>query len=252
MSILSSFKYCLDATIPIFILMILGYFLRYAGIFTEKVSAGVNSYVFRAALPALLFYDLAKKDFAEMWDGKYVLFCFFATLASILLVMAVSHLLKRRDIRGEFIQVGYRSSAAILGALLAENLYGDTGMVPLMILGSVPLYNVAAVAVLEYYKPENVEERSRDTADQKRAMMRRTIINVLKNPIILGIAAGLGWSLIKLPIPVIADRSIEYLARTASPLGIMALGASFDFKESIGLVKGSQPGSFHEAVRPEE
>ena len=55
---------------------------------------------------------------------------------------AVSFLWRDRSIRGEFIQAAYRSSAALLGIAFIQNIYGDAGMAPLMIIGSVPLYNV--------------------------------------------------------------------------------------------------------------
>ena len=47
----------------------------------------------------------------------------------------------------------YRSSAALLGIAFIQNIYGNAGMAPVMIIGSVPLYNVMAVIVLSFFKP---------------------------------------------------------------------------------------------------
>ena len=66
----------------------------------------------------------------------------------------ISYLLKDQSIQGEFIQVSYRSSAALLGIALIQNIYGTSGMAPLMIVGSVPLYNIMAVVVLSFFTPE--------------------------------------------------------------------------------------------------
>ena len=60
---------------------------------------------------------------------------------------------KDRAIRGEFIQASYRSSAALLGIAFIQNIYGSAGMGPLMIIGSVPLYNMMAVVVLSVFRP---------------------------------------------------------------------------------------------------
>lgn len=101
----------------------------------------------------MLFLNIAEADFYEVWDTKMVVFCFVATFCSIAISIGLSFLLKPRDIQGEFVQSSYRSSAAILGMAIIQNLYGNVGMAPLMIIASVPLYNVMAVAVLSFLKP---------------------------------------------------------------------------------------------------
>lgn len=83
-----------------------------------------------------------------------VIFCFLITSVSIIISVLLSRLLHPSDIRGEFIQASYRSSAAILGIAVIQNLYGNAGMAPLMIIASVPLYNVMAVVVLSVFKPD--------------------------------------------------------------------------------------------------
>ena len=134
--------FCLNATIPIFLTLMLGLFFRKIGLFDDTFVSRLNKFVFNAALPALLFLDIAKSDFYSVWNTKFVLFCFFVTLISIGISTGLSYLLKPRNIQGEFIQASYRSSAAILGIAIIQNLYGNAGMAPLMIIGSVPLYNV--------------------------------------------------------------------------------------------------------------
>ena len=142
---MSNLIFSLNATMPIFLTMILGLFFRKVGILDESFTSKMNKFVFKIALPVLLFQDLSDSDFSAVWDIKFVLFCFFATLLSILAVWGLSHLLKERSARGEFIQAAYRSSAAILGIAFIQNIYGNSGMAPLMIISSVPLYNIMAV-----------------------------------------------------------------------------------------------------------
>lgn len=103
--------FSLNATIPIFLLMVLGVFFRKVGLLKENMINGLNQFVFKATLPVLLFGDLAKQDFSKAWDGKFVAFCFMATLLSISLVALMSMALKDKSQRGEFIQGAYRSSA---------------------------------------------------------------------------------------------------------------------------------------------
>ena len=119
--------FCLNATIPIFLTLMLGLFFRRIGLFDDIFVSRLNKFVFNAALPALLFLDIAKSDFYSVWNTKFVLFCFFVTLISIGISTGLSYLLKPRNIQGEFIQASYRSSAAILGIAIIQNLYGNAG-----------------------------------------------------------------------------------------------------------------------------
>ena len=92
--------FCLNATIPIFLTLMLGYFLRKINLYDDSFVAQMNKFVFKAALPALLFMNVAESDFIKVWDTKFVLFCFGATLCSIAISIGLSFLLNQRDIQG--------------------------------------------------------------------------------------------------------------------------------------------------------
>ena len=223
---MENLAFSLNATIPVFLMMVLGYLFRRLGLFGEDVAQKMNTFVFKVTLPVLLFRDLATVDFAEAWDTKFVLFCFFVTLISIAAAAGVSFLFRDGRGRGEFIQAAYRSSAAILGIAFITNIYGNAAMAPLMIIGSVPLYNIMAVVVLTVFRPEN---RTLD-----RALIGRTLKGIVTNPIILGILAGLLWSALGLPMPAILEKTVTNLGGISTPLGLMAMGACFDPKKALG------------------
>ena len=210
-------------------MMLLGLLFRKIGWIDEVFASKMNKFVFLVPLPVLLFEDLAAVDFAEVWDMKFVLFCFGATLISIAIAAVVSFLWKDRSIQGEFIQASYRSSAALLGIAFIQNIYGDAGMAPLMIIGSVPLYNVMAVVVLSFFQPE------RKKLD--RQVWISTLKGIITNPIILGIIAGLLWSALRLPMPSILDKTVSSVGAVATPLGLMAMGATFDIRKAFGRAK---------------
>ena len=232
--------FSLNATVPIFLMMLLGLLFRKIGWIDEVFASKMNKFVFLVPLPVLLFEDLATVDFAEVWDMKFVLFCFGATLISIVIAAAVSFLWKDRSIQGEFIQASYRSSAALLGIAFIQNIYGNAGMAPLMIIGSVPLYNIMAVAVLSFFQPE------------RKKLDRQVWINTLKgiitNPIILGIIAGLLWSALRLPIPSILEKTVSNIGAVATPMGLMAMGATFDIRKAFGKAKPAVAASVMKLV----
>ena len=232
--------FSLNATLPIFFTMLLGSFFKRVGLIDEAFSAKMNKFAFAVALPALLFQDISAVDIRESWNGGVVLFCFIATFLSITGVTVLSFFVVKREERGEFVQGAYRSSAAILGIAFIQNIYGNSGQAPLMIIGSVPLYNIMAVVVLSFFKPGQ--------NGMDKALLKKTLIGIITNPIIIGIAAGLLWSALKLPMPVILHKAVSSIGGVATPMGLMAMGATFDIKKAFGKIKPTVIAAFIKLV----
>jgi len=223
---LENLVFSLNSVMPIFLMMVLGIFLKKWGLIDTAFASKLNTFVFKVSLPILLFSDLSSQDFREGFDLRFVVFCFAATLLSIGLVSLLSLFINERPLRGEFIQAAYRSSAALIGIAFIKNIYGTSGMGPLMIIGAVPLYNIMAVVVLEVTAERNDEE----IADKK-ALAKKTALGIVKNPILIGIVVGLVWSLLRLPNPVILRKLTSSIGATATPMGLIAMGAMIDFSK---------------------
>jgi hypothetical protein len=161
-------------------------------------------------------------------------------VVSIGIAAAVSFVWKDPEIQGEFIQASYRSSAALLGIAFIQNIYGTAGMAPLMIIGSVPLYNIMAVLVLSLFKPGQ--------QGLNRAVLKKTLIGVVTNPILIGIVAGLLWSALRIPMPQIMQKVVSNVGGVASPMGLMAMGATFDFGKALERVKPTVTASLIKLV----
>ena len=220
--------------------MVLGYVLHTeTRLLDTDFSSKMNTFVFKVALPVQLFESMVTAGFQEVWNGGAVLFCLVVTLISILVMMAVS-LTQKKALRAEFIQAGYRSSQALLGAALMQNIYGHNGPLALIIIGSVPLYNVAAVLLLTLLSPEG--------GHLDRKTLGRALREIVKNPIILAIAAGVAWSLLGIPLPDILGRAVANLGATATPLGLLALGASIDLKKAVTLWRPTLVSSIFKLV----
>ena len=234
--------FSLNATAPVFALMVLGYLFRKLGLIDERAASWMNKFVFKAALPVLVFKDLAAQDFAAAWNGRFVLFCFVVTAVSIAVITLISKaVVKDKPKRGEFIQASYRSSAALLGIAFIHNIYGDSasGMGPLMILGSVPLYNIFAVTILMLTAKDK-----ENSSKNKKALIKSTLYGIVTNPIIIGIAVGLIWSLLKIPQPKIFKTIVSDVAALATPLGLMSMGATFEFKKARKDIKPALIAAF--------
>lgn len=222
--------FSLNATIPIFLVMIVGYVAKQIKMVDDHFVSQLNTVNFKITLPFLVFKDIATSDFYSVWDTTYVAFCFIATLLSIIGTGIGTKLLyKDKAQRGELIQAAYRSSAAILGIAFIQNIYGNSGMAPLMIIGTVPLYNVAAVVILTFTGDNG-------TKDAKKAI-KKALIGVVTNPIIIGIFAGMVVSLLRIEMPVIISKTVNNLAVLASPLALFGLGAGFEGRKAIKEIK---------------
>lgn len=228
--------FSLNATVPVFVLMLLGMLFRKCGWIDEVFAAKMNRFTFMVPLPTLVFRDLASVHFEEVWDLKYIIFCFAATLLSIIIASVVASFFGERKIRGEFIQASYRSSAAILGIALIQNIYGTSGMAPLMFIGSVPLYNVMAVVVLSIYA---TEANSFDSN-----LVKKSLVGIVRNPIIIAIVIGLLWSALEAPMPLILEKTVSNVAGMATPMGLITMGASFHMKDAMKKAKPTVVASF--------
>lgn len=211
-------------------MMVFGWFVRKVNLLDDHSTAQINKFVFRTLLPALLFMDLSTADFVKVWDSKLVVFCMTVTLMSVAIAFLYSIFHKDKSERGEIIQASYRSSAAILGIAFVKNIYGEATMAGLMIVGTVPIYNIIAVITLSLTSPDKSNIKS------GKQLFVTTMKGIITNPIILGIVAGIIWSLLKIPQPVILSKSVSYLANMATPLSLIALGASFKMEDIKGKV----------------
>ena len=196
--------------------------------------------MFKVALPVQLFQDIAAMDIRADFSGKFVVFCMIATtcmFAATWILGAV--FLKDKSMVGAFAQAAARGSAAILGIAFVENIYGDSGMTPMMIVAAVPLFNIYSVIILTVTSSEG---------EFNGALVKKLLVGVVTNPIILGIAAGMVWSLLRLPMPVILSKSVHYIASTATPLALLVLGATFKGREALQKIGPTIAAAFLKLV----
>ena len=95
--------FSLNATVPVFLMMILGLVFKKIGWIDDVFASKMNKFVFMVPLPVLVFEDLATVDFSKVWDVKFVLFCFIVTLISITISFLISCLLNdKRSVENLF------------------------------------------------------------------------------------------------------------------------------------------------------
>lgn len=222
--ILQNLVFSLNATMPVFLVMVVGYVLGHRGYLPKSFCSAADQLVYHVALPVMLFCDMATLDLAHDFNVRFVLYCAGATTSAIVVLWLLARrFLPDRNLVGEFVQASYRSSAAILGVAFIQNIYGNSGMAPLMILGSVPLFNIFAVVIL------TVESPAENQHVRPEALLRR----VLSNPILIGIVLGTLYSLLPFGLPTIAQKTFNIISNLATPLSLLSIGATFEGRRAI-------------------
>ena len=234
---MENFIYSINVTMPIFLVMVIGYILKQIGMLNDNFVTVANKFNFKVTLPFMLFKDIAGVDIKAVFDIKYVLFCAIVSTICFWGVWGTAKLLVRdKTIRGAFVQSSFRGSAAVMGLAFIQNIYGSSAMGPLMIVSAVPLYNIFSVIVLTF-------EANDSTGIDKKAKIRQAGINICKNPIILSILAGLIVGLLEIQFPTLVNKTVSNVAQMATPLALITIGAGFEGRKALAKIAPTMAAS---------
>lgn len=225
------FLFSINVTFPIFLVMVIGWFLHQIGMLDEHFVTVANRFNFKVTLPFMLFRDISSVNIREVFDLKFVLFCAIASTVCFWAIWGAAKLFVKDDsIRGAFVQSSFRSSAAVMGLAFISNIYGKSAMGPLMIIGAVPLYNIYSVIVLTF-------EAQNEDGTRESGKIKEACVNIIKNPIIISIFLGMAVALAGIQFPTIIDKTINSVAQLATPLALIVIGAGFEGKKALAKIK---------------
>ncbi len=213
----------LSVVFPLFCMMALGYFLQQIGMFTDEFLTKLNALCFKAFLPPVLFLSIYNSDFFGLFSVELVVYGVLSIIiAFILLLLLIPRIEKENANIGVIIQGAFRSNFVLFGIPVTASIYGaeNTGVTAILIAFVVPLFNILAVLVLSMYS-------------NKKQSTSQTIKNIMKNPLIIASILGFIFALTRIKLPVMFEEVLGDVSQIASPLALIALGGSFQFK-SVG------------------
>jgi len=220
----------LNIVLPVFIVIALGWAVRRVNLVDDRFLQQTNALVYYVCLPLLLFYKISTADFSVNFNFELVL---GATLA-LIVSCCVSYgygVLRRYSPQqlGAFSQGSFRGNLAYMGLAIVFNAYGDDGLTRASVLMGflVPVLNFFAVLALLGPQQDNREE-----SRIKRLLPMAW--KVLANPLIIASFAGLLWSYLHLPLPVVLERSLKITTGMSLPLALFALGGGFSLARLRG------------------
>lgn len=255
MDVFDLFAFALNAILPIILLIVFGYFLKKINFLQKPFLTKANSFVFKALLPCLLFYNVYQIESFGSIDWSVVLFCCIAIVVIFIIGILIAFIgTKDKKRRGVILQCTFRSNFSIIGIPLAQSLGGESalGVASILSAFSIPLFNVLAVISLTIF----VSGEDKDGLEGEKVKAKINWLNVLKkivtNPLILGVAAGLVVLVIRSFIPLNSEsvpvftlknnipflyEAIRMVSIIASPLALIVLGGLFDFKSVKSMLK---------------
>lgn len=218
--LLTTLSHQITLSAPLFILIFLGYCLTRIGKWPASISEGMNRFVFNVALPCMLF-DVMSDFYKSPPVDFRLLLAFFSSCLLVFIVgrFIAAKVFQLESIAGSvFALGGIFSNNVMLGIPIATVLLGEQALPSValvLVFNSLILWTLLTVSV-EWSKHGSFSLQG----------LGRTLISVLKNPLIIGILSGTAWSFLQRPLPLIAAQPIDMLGTLATPLSLVTLGMS--------------------------
>lgn len=216
---LDNFIIAVEAVLPVFLLILLGMGAKRLAPLTDTELKHVNNAIFQVMFPFMMFHNIYSADFSGVLIPFYFIFCLSMLLLVYFLGVVFALMTEKENkSRGAFIQAVYRGNFVLMGLPVMQNLMGEEamGLTTIMLAVIVPVYNVLAVITLEVFRGG-------------KASPSHILRKIIKNPLILGAAAGILAVILRVEIPTVIAKPVSQVASAATPSALLVLGASFRF-----------------------
>ncbi len=242
MGIIENLIFSVNAVLPVFVVMATGYFLKRRGMLDKATASVLNTLVFKLGMPALLFVDVYSSNLRESFDIRLILLVVVGTITSFFIIWGGAVLLiKDKQSIGSFVQGSFRSNFAIVGVSFAMAILGSryTGKSAIVLSFLVPTYNILSIIVLTCYRKREGKLNN---------IFKTFIIEISRNPLILGILLGGICSLSGIKLPSAVINSLGYFKSLTTPVALLVLGSSISFENLRGKLRLGLAASFIKLV----
>ncbi|MBN2331713.1 MAG: AEC family transporter [Deltaproteobacteria bacterium] len=216
--------------IPIFAIILLGCFARQRGFLQPDFLQPANRLVYYLAIPAMIFRAISRGSLKGQFNGSVLV---LTLLAMVLIFFAAWGVcrgwnLPRRQ-RGTFIQSSFHGNLGYIGLAVSFYFLGEEGFVRASIIAGfvIILQNFLAVVALQMHAGTAAVKGSRLVM----------VWRIMGNPVILAAVAGISYSALSLPLPLVVERSLDILSGLALPMALLIIGASLSFSLMQARIK---------------
>ncbi|KSV82396.1 transporter [Sinorhizobium sp. GL2] len=214
--------------LPIFILILAGWLLVRLGYLKPAVGEALGDFVFRVAVPILLFRTIAEADFKDGSPWPLWVAYFSGVAVTWTLGHVAATLVFGRDARMGVL-AGVSSAFAntvFIGLPLVSRIVGEEGIVAISILLSVhlPVMMIAGTLLME-----RAERRAGGKPGQSPLQLLAGVArNLVRNPLVIGLACGAAFHLIGQPLGGPVKTVVDQLGSMAAPAALISIGMALD------------------------
>ena len=227
---MADFIFCLNAILPSFLLIAIGYYVKSVGLVNSVGIAQFNKVLFYLLMPMITFENTYSSDLSHDFDMRVISVAFFCVLFSFALMSWIApKMTADRAAIGSMIQGAFRSNAVAFGLPIAINFCGPEASGPTAVLctAMVPLYNIMAVTTFSIYNRNS----------KKRPDIIKIAKKILTNPLILSFIAGMIIQILPFDMPIFFTKTVSSLSRAGSTMALVVIGMQLDFKNAINNIK---------------
>ncbi|MDH4413766.1 MAG: AEC family transporter [Rhizobium sp.] len=223
--------------LPIFILILFGWALVRLKILAADIGDGLGDFVFKVAVPLLLLRTIANADF----HGASPFRLWIAYFSGVLVAWAIGHLVATR-LFGRDQKVGVLAGVSsafannvFIGLPLVERTVGPEGIVAMSILLAIhlPLMMIAGVVAMERAEQQTGGREAAGVVQ----VVKQVCGNLVRNPLIIGLAVGVLLQIADTPVPPLIDGIVAQVAGMAAPAALISLGMTLNKYGMTGNVR---------------
>ena len=220
---------------PLFILILIGYLAVRSGYFPHVAAQGITVFVFNFAVPILLFHKMAHIMLPETIEWRFVGSYFGATLTVYSISMATGYWLFKHPLTvlGIFGMTASYSNMVLLGIPFILLAYGDQAVLPLFLLIAFHSPILIPLTILLIHIGTLTSSLSLTSPRKnnlknglKNTQIRPLLLDLLRNPILQGLAAGFAWNYSGYTLPPLLNQTTSMISDAAMPCALFATGAS--------------------------
>jgi malonate transporter len=224
--------------LPVFLLIFAGWVIVATGYLRAEAGDALSSFVFKVAVPVLLFRTIAEADF----HGAFPVRLWIAYFSAVAVTWALAYLVANRlfGVDHRMATVAGVSSAfantVFVGLPLIDRMVGPEGLVALSILIAIhlPVMMIASSVLIE-----RAERRDLGVAHQGglRSLAQSMARNLSRNPLVFGIVGGGLWHLSGLPLSGVPGALVTQVSAIAGPAALISIGMAMQRYGFSGQVR---------------
>lgn len=208
-----------NVALPVFAVIFVGFAAGRIGILGPASSDALNKYAYWIAVPALMFYFIARAPVEEIFNGPFLIAFGGGVALTWIIGMMIGRLLGERSgailvmqgMNGSFANVGYMGIPLFVAAFGPDNIAPPLLATVVVVTISVTITSVMLELMIG--RGLGVGEIARNVAS-----------TMITSPLIVSSLAGLAVSLSGFALPVPIANLLDILAVSASPCALVAIG----------------------------